>query len=91
MSFDANEEISEKLDHVLAKVQEEPAPTGAAFRRLRKEMHGRYIETNQKVDRLEKSILINGKKVRRFIQTNTPVKPNIFTILFECSYSLFLC
>ena len=62
MPFDPNEEVSEKLSNVLAKVKKDAAPTGAAFYRLRNEMRSRYEETNQKVKQLEKNMALMEKK-----------------------------
>jgi hypothetical protein len=63
MPFDPNDEVSEKLNNVLAKVKKESAPTGAAFYRLRNEMRNRYEETNQKVQKLEKTMASMEKKL----------------------------
>jgi hypothetical protein len=62
MPFDPNDEVSEKLNTVLAKVKKEAAPTGAAFYRLRNEMRSRYEETNQKVEKLEKTMASMEKR-----------------------------
>jgi uncharacterized coiled-coil protein SlyX len=62
MPFDPNDEVSEKLNTVLAEVKKEAAPTGAAFYRLRNEMRSRYEETNQKVEKLEKTMASMEKR-----------------------------